>query len=145
VIIANGRNPRVLEQILLGEEVGTLFLAAGEAIPAWKRWIGFTLPPRGRFVLDDGARRAIEQRGTSLLAIGIVEVQGEFSKGEVVSLVDRSGFEFARGLSNYAAGDARRIAGARTEKIKELLGKLPYGEVIHCDNLVVTARGEAGA
>jgi glutamate 5-kinase len=139
VIIANGRNPRVLEQVLAGEEVGTLFLARGESIPAWKRWIGYSLPPRGRYVLDDGARKAIEQRGRSLLSIGITAVDGEFTKGEVVSLVDNHGIEFARGLTNYGAHDARRIAGKRTEQIPEILGTVPYDEVIHCDNLVVTS------
>ncbi len=139
VIIANGRNPRVLDQILAGDEVGTLFLARGESLPAWKRWIGYSLPPRGRYVLDDGARKAIEQRGRSLLAIGITAVDGEFTKGEVVSLVDKQGVEFARGLTNYGAHDARRIAGKRTEQIPEILGTVPYDEVIHCDNLVVTS------
>jgi glutamate 5-kinase len=139
VIIANGREPNVLERVLAGEEIGTLFLAKGESIPAWKRWIGYSLPPRGRFVLDDGARKAISQRGRSLLAIGIVSIEGEFAKGEVVSLVDRAGVEFARGLTNFAAQDVRRIAGKRTDQIAEILGSLQYDEVIHCDNLVVTA------
>jgi len=138
VIIANGRTPNVLGRILAGEEIGTLFLAQGESIPAWKRWIGYSLPPRGQYLLDDGARKAIAQRGRSLLAIGITAVQGEFSKGEVVSLVDNKGVEFARGLTNFGAHDARRIAGKRTEQIAEILGSLPYDEVIHCDNLVVT-------
>ncbi len=89
-------------------------------------------------MLDDGARTAIAQRGRSLLAIGIAAVHGEFSKGEIVSLVDASGIEFARGLTNFGAHDARRIAGKRTEHIVEILGSLPYDEVIHCDNLVVT-------
>jgi glutamate 5-kinase len=138
VIIANGRETDVLSRILAGEEIGTLFLANGESIPAWKRWIGYSLPPRGRFVLDDGARQAIAQRGRSLLAIGIVAVEGDFSKGEVVSLVDKSGIEFARGLTNFGAHDTRRIAGKRTAQIAEILGSLPYDEVVHCDNLVVT-------
>lgn len=139
VIIANGRNPRVLEQILAGEEVGTLFLARGAAMPAWKRWIGFSLPPKGRLILDDGARKAVQQLGRSLLAIGITAVQGEFLKGELVSLVDQHEVEFARGLTNYSAHDARKIAGKRTDRILEILGSLPYGEVVHRDNLVVTA------
>lgn len=138
LIVASGRNPHVLEQILSGEEVGTLFLARGESIPAWKRWIGYSPSPRGCFVLDDGARKAIEQSGKSLLAIGIKEVRGEFSKGEVVALVDLAGVEFARGLTNYNAHHARQIAGKRTHAIQELLGTIPYGEVIHRDNLVVT-------
>lgn len=138
VIIANGTRPGVIDDILAGKEVGTLFLAKGKDLPAWKRWIGFTVRPKGCFVLDDGARRAIETQGKSLLAIGITAVEGEFAKGEVVSLVDRSGQEFARGLSNYNANDARSIAGRRTEEIIQALGGLPYEEVIHRDNLVVT-------
>ena len=74
-----------------------------------------------------------------LLCFELAALLGDFSKGEVVSLVDPGGFEFARGLTNFGAHDARRIAGKRTEQIAEILGSLPYDEVIHCDNLVVTA------
>lgn len=138
VIIANGRDPKIIERILQGEEVGTLFLAQGEAVPAWKRWIGYSMPPKGRYRLDDGARDAIRQRGRSLLAIGITGIEGEFVKGEVVSLTDKEGIEFARGLTNYNSEDARRIAGKKTGQISEILGTQPYDEVVHCDNLVVT-------
>jgi glutamate 5-kinase len=138
VIIANGTRPGVIDDIMAGKEVGTLFLAKGKDLPAWKRWIGFTVRPKGRFVLDDGARQAIEKQGKSLLAIGITAVEGDFAKGEVVSLVDRGGGEFARGLSNYNANDARSIAGKRSEEIIQALGSLPYAEVINRDNLVVT-------
>jgi glutamate 5-kinase len=137
VIIANGTRPGVLDDILAGEEVGTLFLARGASLPAWKRWIGYTVRPKGKFQLDDGARKAIEKSGRSLLAIGIVAVEGEFEKGEVVSLVDKDGAEFARGLTNFAARDARLIAGKKTDGIIAALGSLPYEEVIHRDNLVV--------
>lgn len=137
VIIANGTKPGVLDDILVGKEVGTLFLARGASLPAWKRWIGYTVKPKGKFQLDDGARQAIEKSGRSLLAIGIVAVEGEFEKGEVVSLVDASGAEFARGLTNFAAREARLIAGKKTDGIIAVLGSLPYEEVIHRDNLVV--------
>jgi glutamate 5-kinase len=137
VIIANGARPGVLDDILAGRDVGTLFLARGASLPAWKRWIGYTVRPKGKFVLDDGARTAIETSGRSLLAIGIAAVEGEFEKGEVVSLVDKAGVEFARGLTNYPASDARKIAGKKTDGIITALGSLPYGEVIHRDNLVV--------
>jgi glutamate 5-kinase len=139
VIIANGRNPRVLDDILDGKEIGTLFLAQGAALPAWKRWIGYNVTPRGRFVLDEGARRAVEQMGKSLLAIGIKSVEGEFAKGQIVSLVDLQGTEFARGLTNYDSEDVARIAGKRSDSIREILGNVPYAEVIHRDNLVVTS------
>jgi glutamate 5-kinase len=138
VIIADGSRPGVLDDILAGREVGTLFLARGAAVPAWKRWIGYTVRPRGRYIVDDGARRAVQQAGRSLLAIGITAVEGEFAVGEAVSVVDSSGCEFARGLTNYNSADARAIAGRRTDQIADSLGSLPYEEVIHRDNLVVT-------
>lgn len=138
VIIADGKRERILDDIFAGTEIGTLFLAEEQAVPAWKRWIGYTLPPKGRLILDDGARRAVEQQGRSLLAIGITQVDGEFAKGEVVALVDQAGVEFARGLTNYDAQTARSIAGKRTEEISRVIGVVPYAEVIHRDNLVVT-------
>jgi glutamate 5-kinase len=138
VIIASGRTPGVLSQIMAGELVGTLFLAQGQAVASWKRWIGYTAQPRGQLVLDAGARRALESQGRSLLAIGIVEVAGNFQKGDVVSLRDPQGVEFARGLSNYSAADLLRIKGLKTEQITALLGRCPYDEVIHRDNMAVT-------
>lgn len=139
VIIANGKRPNVLSEIFAGADVGTLFMAEGDGLSAWKRWIGYTLPPKGRMVLDAGARRAVEQQGKSLLAIGIVRVEGDFAKGEVVSLVDLQGDEFARGLTNYDTRTAQAISGKRTEEITRELGSAPYDEVIHRDNLVVTS------
>jgi glutamate 5-kinase len=139
VIIANGKRPNVLTEIMTGIDSGTLFLAEGDGLSAWKRWIGYTLPPKGRFVLDEGARRAVEQQGKSLLAIGIVGVEGDFVKGEVVSLVDRQGDEFARGLTNYDTTSARVIAGKRKDEMTRELVAVPYDEVIHRDNLVVTS------
>lgn len=110
VILANGTTADILDHILEGRSVGTLFLANSRSIPAWKRWIGYTVAPKGAFVLDEGAQRAITHSGRSLLAIGIVEVQGKFSEGEVVSLQDADGVEFARGLTNYHSRDAKQIA-----------------------------------
>lgn len=139
VIIANGREPGALRRILAGEIVGTLVTAQPQALTSWKRWIGFTAQPRGELVLDDGARRAIEKQGRSLLAIGIVQVSGEFAKGDVLALRDMRGGEFARGLTNYVAADLQRIKGFKTEAIAAALGHCPYQEVIHRDNMVVTA------
>ena len=140
VIIANGKRPDVLTEIMNGDDIGTLFLGEGDGLSAWKRWIGYTIPPKGRFVLDHGARRAVEHQGKSLLAAGIARVEGEFAKGEVVSLVDlQSGEEFARGLSNYDSIAARSIAGLRKDEIARTLGSSAYDEVIHRDNLVVTS------
>jgi glutamate 5-kinase len=137
VIIADGRAPRVLERLAAGEELGTLFLARNRSLPAWKRWIGFTIAPRGGLQLDAGAVNAVERGGRSLLAIGLTAVHGEFSKGEVVSLLDPQGREFARGLSNFDSRTVRSIAGQRTAQIESLLGAGTYAEVVHCDNLAV--------
>ncbi len=141
VIIANGTQPDVLSRVLAGEEIGTLFLAQGAAVPAWKRWIGYTVPPKGRLILDRGARVAIERNGRSLLAIGIVKVEGNPEKGDVVAFLDENGQEFARGLTNYAAAEIRRVAGKRSEEIAEMCESLPYVEIVHRDNLVVTSAG----
>jgi glutamate 5-kinase len=137
VIMANGATPAILDRIMAGESVGTLFLPHGGSLQSKKRWLGFTARPKGRLVIDAGARTAVQHQGRSLLAIGMVEVSGNFHKGDVVALCDIEGLEFARGLSNYSADDARKICGLRTEQVAEVLGSLPYEEVVHRDNLVV--------
>ena len=128
----------VLQHILDGKPTGTLFLAQGGVMPAWKRWIGYTAEPQGRFVLDSGAYQAVSRDGKSLLAIGVRDVDGEFAKGEVVSLSSTSGTDFARGLSNYDARDSRLVAGKGSDQIEDLLGSVPYVEMVHRDNLVIT-------
>jgi glutamate 5-kinase len=138
VIIAGGHTPDVLSRILAGESVGTLVLAQGHTVAARKRWIGFAVQPRGSLVLDDGARRAVERDGHSLLAIGVVDAVGTFGKGDVVALCDAADAEFARGLTNYSSDDVRRIKGLKTHQIAAVLGHCPYDEVIHRDNMVVT-------
>jgi glutamate 5-kinase len=137
VIIASGIQAEPLTRILAGEPVGTLFLAHGAHHRAKKRWIGLTARPRGHYVVDPGARRALESGPKSLLAIGIIDVGGEFDKGDVVGIRDASGQEFARGLTNYAAADARRIRGLRTHDARAVLGSAMYDEVVHRDNLVL--------
>ena len=138
VIIANGADPSVLDAIFACEPVGTLFLPHGSSLPAWKRWLGFTAQPKGKLLVNDGARAALAAQGKSLLAVGVVDVQGNFHKGDVVSLCDGAGIEFARGLTNYSSEAAAKIMGLRTEKVAEVLGSLPYEEIVHRDNMVVT-------
>ena len=139
VIMANGATPGILDSIFRNEPVGTLFLPHGSTVPAWKRWLGFTARPKGRILLDNGACRAVREAGSSLLPIGVIQVHGNFNKGDVVALCDANGAEFARGLSNYTSSDALRIVGLRTEQIAEVLGSLPYEEMVHRDNLVVVS------
>ena len=137
VVIAGGTRPNVIRDILAGELVGTVVLAKGRAVTSRKRWIGWTAPQRGRLTLDAGAARAVTQQGRSLLAVGITEVQGEFTQGDAVALCDPDGQELARGLSNYSAADLRRIIGQSTERFAEILGHCPYQEVVHRDHLTL--------
>lgn len=140
MIIASGRQADVLTRLMAAEPLGTLFLAQGKAITPFKRWLGFSAQVRGRIQLDDGARRAIVEQGRSLLAAGIVGTQGEFQKGDVVALCDSQGHVVARGLSNYSSEDVERIKGLKSAKIAEVLGRRPYEEVIHRDNLALVKK-----
>ncbi|MEN9673371.1 MAG: hypothetical protein RL553_1636 [Planctomycetota bacterium] len=137
VIMANGSIPGVLDSIFAGDLIGTLFLAADQNMTAWKRWLGWAARPQGKIILDAGALVALCSKGKSLLPIGVASVSGTFHKGAVVSLCNLEGEEFGRGLSNYSATDIAKIAGKKSDKIIELLGILPYEEVIHRDNLVI--------
>jgi glutamate 5-kinase len=137
VIMANGSIPGVLDGIFAGELIGTLFLAAEQNMTAWKRWLGWAARPQGKIILDAGALVALCSKGKSLLPIGVARVSGTFHKGAVVSLCNLEGEEYGRGLSNYSATDIAKIAGKKSDKIIELLGILPYEEVIHRDNLVI--------
>ncbi|TWT72799.1 Glutamate 5-kinase [Posidoniimonas polymericola] len=137
VVIANGRRPNVLRDILAGETIGTLFIAAGASVRDRKRWIGWSVHPEGKLRLDAGAEHAIAEEGGSLLAVGITGVEGNFDKGDVVSLVGPSGEEFARGQTNYGSDDVRQVMGEPTERFGEILGSWSYYDVVHRDNLTV--------
>jgi len=140
VILASGRSDTVLDEIRLGQPVGTLFMARSETVPAWKRWIAFGAPPAGTLVVDEGAVSAVRDSGRSLLAVGIRDVLGDFESGSLVGLQAPDGAEFARGLANYSADEIRRIRGRRSDQIASALGHVPFGEVIHRDNLAVGSR-----
>ena len=142
-IIASGRNDHVLDEVCRGADVGTLFSSRAAAVPAWKRWLGWSAEPRGSVVVDAGAREAVVDGGRSLLAAGVVSVAGQFAAGDVVALTTGTGRPFARGLVNYAADELRRIAGLKTDAIAAMLGSVPYEEVIHRDNLAIVSREEA--
>jgi glutamate 5-kinase len=137
VIMANGSVPGILDTVFAGAPVGTLFLPHGTSLPAWKRWVGFTARPKGKILVNDGAKSAVCEQGKSLLPVGVVSIQEEFAKGDVVSLCDATGTEFGRGLTNYSSDDASQIQGLRSEKIGQVLGEIPYEELVHRDNLVV--------
>ena len=137
MVIANGREHGTLGRLLKGEPLGTYFLPRDDRLAARKRWIAFAVPPQGRLMVDAGARKALTEKGKSLLPSGLVEITGEFRAGEVVALAEPEGDDFARGLVNYDAGDLRKIRGAKTAEIEKALGYKGLAEVIHRDNLVV--------
>lgn len=142
-IIAPGRRTGILQEILDGKETGTLFLPSTEHLNSRKYWIAFTLRSRGRIFIDDGAKEAIVRDGKSLLPTGVTQVEGDFVLGDPVSCVDAQGNTIAKGLVNYSADEIRKIMGLKTAKIEQVLGYKDYDEIVHRDNLAVTA--EPGA
>jgi glutamate 5-kinase len=136
-IIASGREPRVLLRLSQGEMIGSQLVAETMTLAARKQWLADHLQVRGRLMLDAGAARALTQDGKSLLPIGVVEVTGDFERGEAVSCIAPDGREIARGLVNYNAIEARRILRAPTYEIEARLGYIDDPELIHRDNLVL--------
>ncbi len=138
VIIANGMQSEILTKIMNYDDVGTLFIPHNKKITSRKRWIGFTVRPKGRICIDGGALNALQKKGKSLLPSGVVKIDGKFVKGDVVSIVDAGGEkEIARGLMNYSDDEVRKVKGLRTSSIKKTLGYKPYDEIIHRDNIVL--------
>lgn len=137
MVIASGMREGVLNAVVRGEEVGTLFIPREDRMQARKRWIAFSSPVQGKIYVDRGAANAILKRGKSLLPSGVVGVEGDFEMGNVVSVIDPDGREIARGISNYSSADVERIKGRKTQEIKAILGYKDYDEVIHRDNLTV--------
>jgi len=141
LIIANGQDFAILEQIVTGMDVGTLFLpAATTRMKAHKRYLAFFSEPTGSVIVDTGAEQALCQQGRSLLASGITAVHGVFARGDTLQVVNAAGKELARGVSNYNRHDLERILGCRSEQVRELLGTCAYDEVIHRNSLVLTQR-----
>lgn len=134
-VIADGRDARVLPGLARGESWGTRLRAERPRVGARKRWLaGLTHTP-GRLLLDAGAVRSIRERGGSLLAVGVTAVEGNFHRGEVVALADAAGAAFAHGLSNYDAGEIRRLKGCASDAIAGVLGYAYEPELVHRDNL----------
>lgn len=138
VILANGCQSGVLNSIRRGEDVGTLFLSTGGVVPAWKKWIGFASGSEGTVQIDAGACDAVVGKGRSLLAVGIQCVSGTFPQGATVDITTDAGAVIGRGLVNYSSAEITSIKGRSSEQIEAVLNHVPYREVIHRDNLVVT-------
>jgi len=137
LVIANGREERVLLRILEGERIGTLFLSETKVMNGRRHWIGFAATPKGKIMVDEGAKRALIENGVSLLASGITGVEKTFKSGETVSIVDAEGVEFARGISNYASSEIALIKGAQSREIEQILGRKGYTEVVYRGNMVL--------
>jgi glutamate 5-kinase len=136
-VIASGKVPGRLRQVLEGEQVGTLFEPRGEPVRARAAWISHALVPQGRIQVDAGARKAVVEAKKSLLPSGIRGVEGDFDAGDPVDLVDGDGTAFARGLTTYSAEELRRIAGKKSSEIESLLGFRLLDEAVHRDDLAV--------
>ena len=141
VVIASGLTAGILKRVLDGRDVGTLIATeaatADSVLAGRKRWIAFFNKPQGTLIVDEGARMAIEQKGKSLLPIGILDVEGHFASGSVVNVKTVSGVLFACGVVDYSSDQTRKIKGLKTADIAAILGSKDYDEVIHRDNMVV--------
>ena len=137
-VIAWGREPDVLVRLAQGELIGTQLIAdETNKVAARKKWLADHLQVRGKLVLDSGAVKALQADGKSLLPIGVLDVSGEFERGEVVTCVDANGKEIARGLVNYNAQETRKILRKPSAEIEALLGYVDEPELVHRDSLVL--------
>jgi glutamate 5-kinase len=136
-VIASGREPDVLTRLAAGEDLGTTLVAAAASLAARKQWLAAHVRLAGRLRLDAGAARALARDGKSLLPIGVVAVEGEFERGELVGCIDPDNREIARGLVNYNAAEAARILRRPSSEIESILGYIDEPELIHRDNMVL--------
>jgi glutamate 5-kinase len=136
-VIASGREPDVLVRLAAGQTIGTELRAELPVRSARQRWLVNHLRVRGRVTLDAGAVKAVLNGQRSLLPVGVIGVEGEFERGDVVACVDEHGVECARGLINYSSGDTRRIMRHPSSSIADILGSMSDPELMHRDNMVV--------
>lgn len=141
LVVAHGREENVLGRICAGEDVGTIFIAKGSRRSGRSRWIG-SARGKGRIIVDAGAAKAVGHNNKSLLPAGIVGVEGEFARGEVVDIVGPENALLARGLCNYASDQVQQIKGLKTAEVRTKIGPEAYDEVVHRDNLVVVSSAD---
>jgi glutamate 5-kinase len=136
-VIAGGHTPGMLTRVLEGDDVGTMFEPAADRRHARNAWIAHALKPKGKLVVDAGARGALVQKKKSLLPSGVKAVEGNFAAGDAVDLCDESGSVFARGLAAYGADELRKLAGKKSAQIEATLGWRGIDEAVHRDDLAV--------
>ena len=137
-VIAWGREPDALVRLTQGEAIGTLLVAQTQKQQARNQWMADHLQLRGSVTVDEGAVSKLKGEGSSLLPIGMTGVVGDFSRGEVIAILDGQGQEVARGLANYAAAEARLLCRKPSGQMAELLGYAAEPEMVHRDNLVLS-------
>lgn len=137
VLIANGQIPSVIKRIFEQDEIGTIFFPGNEALSGKKRWIGYATNILGKIIVNYGAKKAIIEKESSLLPVGLVKVINEFKKGEVVSILDENEREIARGIVNYNSDECQKIAGAQSDEIVKILGHKNYDAIITRDNITI--------
>ena len=135
-IIADGRNPEIIARIVQGEPLGTRLKVNNVPLAARKLWIS-GLKATGSLVLDDGAGAALTKGGNSLLPVGLLEVRGQFKRGDMVECYRQDGTLIAKGLINYSADEAQQIMGKHSQEVATLMGNAYEQEVIHCDNMAL--------
>ncbi|NDY93699.1 glutamate 5-kinase [Ideonella livida] len=136
-IIAWGREQDVLLRLAAGESIGTALLAGTPKLAARKQWMADHLQLKGAVTIDEGAVIKVRDEGKSLLPIGVLGVQGEFHRGDVIAVLDAEGRAVGRGLANYSSAEARLIARKPSSQIEGLLGYANEAELIHRDNFVL--------
>jgi glutamate 5-kinase len=136
-VIVNGRLSGALPRVLAGEELGTWFRAVPDRLKARKHWIAFTKNTQGTLFVDDGARRALLEKGKSLLPSGVKRLEGPFERGDAVRICDLDGRELAKGVINYSQQELALIMGRNSGEIEPILGYKYGDEVVHRDNLVL--------
>jgi glutamate 5-kinase len=136
-VVAWGREPKVLERLVAGESIGTLFVADEPKLHARKQWMADHLQLRGSVFIDSGAAQKLSTDGASLLAIGMTSVAGDFVRGDVIAICNPSGSPIARGLANYSSSEARLICKKTSSEFERLLGYTAEPEMVHRDNLVL--------
>ncbi len=135
LLVANGRRENILHEIVQGRQVGTIFIPPGKRASSYRQWIAYGRAPDGEVVVDDGAKKALLEQKKSLLPIGIREVRGDFLVGDTIAILDMQGREFARGLTNFSAGELLRVAGKRSGELADILGHHSAETAVHRDNL----------
>lgn len=133
-LIANGKEHHIIKRLFNKEDLGTVFLPT-ENLPNKKRWIAYATNILGQLKVNDGAKKAIIEKESSLLPIGVTEIMGDFQKGDIVSILDSSGVEFARGMINYNCSDCKKIMGEHSDNILKILGYKNYDAIITRDNI----------